>query len=39
MQSSIHHFTVVGLVSWSVNGSKAGVDLDLSAFSVQIKLF
>ena len=38
---SIDHFTVVGLVTWLLNGSEAGVDLvtDLAAFIVQIKLF
>ena len=39
----IDHFTVVGLVTWPLNGSEAGVDLvlikDLTAFIVQIKLF
>ena len=38
----IDHITVVGLVTWLLNGSEAGVGLvliDLSAFIVQIKLF
>ena len=39
---TIDHFTVVGLVTWPLNGSEAAVDLvliDLTAFMVQIKLF
>ena len=33
--SRIDHFTVVGLVTWSLNGSEAGVDLVL----IQTSLF
>ena len=38
---TIDHFTVADLVTWPLNGSEAGVDLDtdLTAFIVQIKLF
>ena len=37
----INHFTVVGFVTWPLNGSEAGIDLvtDLTAFIVQMKLF
>ena len=33
--STIDHFTVVGLVTWPLNGSEAGVDLVL----IQTSLF
>ena len=36
---TIDHFTVVCSVTWSLNGSKAGVDTDVTAFVVLIKLF
>ena len=41
---AIHYFTAVGLVTWPLNGSEAGVDpscfdKELTAFVVQIKLF
>ena len=42
---AIDHFTVVGLVTWPLNGSEAGGDLVLiqisllTTFIVQIKLF
>ena len=35
---TIDHFTVVGLVTWPLNSSEAGVD-HLTAFIMQIKLF